>query len=226
MKLQTIELKHSLNTVGQMLSNDVLAERMASLAKKDWKAGRNAHNISASMPALASAMKRSGEEVKLDCDAMDRDPSVAYDPENPKIYDCAYRLQNEDSSSSCNLCPFYDDAAPMHIPSLDVLKKVKTDVDIEKRRLANLLGQAGRCLVQEGLASIDGYYCDATGSKYTGIRMEDIRFYIPASVTERRWVKKHGITYADLEDVLCFRPIAEEDLKRAKSVLYHYLSLM
>ena len=88
MKLQTIELKHSLNTVGQMLSNDVLAERMASLAKKDWKAGRNAHNISASMPALASAMKRSGEEVKLDCDAMDRDPSVAYDPESD-TYTCA-----------------------------------------------------------------------------------------------------------------------------------------
>lgn len=226
MNFKPIEEKHRVSTLCQRWSNDVLAKKEAEEVKNADKSGRNARNIVSSMPALLHAMKRSGEEIKLECGAMDREPYVDFDSEEPVIYDCLHRLRNRDSISSCCSCRFYDDAAPMRLPSMETVDKVMADVSAEKRELEELFRKYRRCLIQKGLAGVDNFYCDAAGMNYAGVRMEEIEFFAPATVREERWIKRERFRPVDLNSFIRFVPVAEEEFQKAKLDLYRHLSTM
>lgn len=224
MVMKKMELKHNLSTVGQMWINDMLAEKSADLAEETWKKGRNARNVITTMPALAFAMKRSGESSEFECGATDRGLYVELNRKGvSRIYACDYRLKNRDRVSSCNFCPFYADDAPMHIPDPAILKRVRADVMAERNELTDLLRRSGRALIRNGLAQVTGFYCDAHGSALACVRMDEIYFFIPATERELRQIRKENIECAGLDNVISFKVVEEEDFLRARAVLYHNL---
>ena len=224
MEMKRMELKHNLSTVSQMWINDVLAEKSADLAEETWKKGRNAGNVITTMPALAFAMKRSGESPEFECGAMDRGLYVELNRKGvSRIYACDYRLKNRDRVSSCNFCPFYADDAPMHIPEPAVLKRVRASVVAEKKELTDLLRRSGRALIRTGVAQVTGYYCDAYGSVLVCVRMDEIRFFIPATERELRQIRKENIELAGLDKVITFQAVEKDDFLRARAALYHNL---
>lgn len=224
MEMKRMELKHNLSTVSQMWINDVLAEKSADLAEETWKKGRNAGNVITTMPALAFAMKRSGESPEFECGAMDRGLYVEFNRKGvSRIYVCDYRLKNRDTVSSCHFCPFYSENAPMHIPEPAVLKRVRADVTAEKNELADLLRQSGRALIRNGLAQVTDFYSDAHGSVFVCIRMDEISIFIPATERELRQIRKEDIELASLDRILSFKAVEKDDYLRARAALYHSL---